>query len=298
MRTIEMAREEKAVMVRSMGTDGVAILNADDPNVRWMAQHARGRVITYGFGASADYRGTAVEVRRAGTSFTLTCSKGSHPVSLRLMGVQMVYPALAAAAAAAEQRIPMEKAIAALAGLPPTPQRLEPIALPDGRLIVDDSCQSGYETYEVALQTLQDLPADRRLLVGGDLTEPLHPQGPQYRELGQRMAAVVDRALYVGEKKAFNRIRAGARDAGMDGAGVEHVMADLPHIARILSSTARSGDVVLIKGRRVQHLERISLLLQGVTVRCSLTLCRALGHCRRCPQLQSPSAAGKRFSAV
>ncbi len=44
------------------------------------------------------------------------------------------------------------------------------------------------------------------------------------------------------------------------------------------------GDVVLIKGRNTQRLERISLALMGRTVNCKLVFCNAMGmRCERCP---------------
>ena len=40
--TLDITRNEKAEMVRALKPSGVAILNADDPNVRWMATQTNG----------------------------------------------------------------------------------------------------------------------------------------------------------------------------------------------------------------------------------------------------------------
>jgi hypothetical protein len=48
-----------------------------------------------------------------------------------------------------------------------------------------------------------------------------------------------------------------------------------------------AGDVVLIKGRANQRMERLLLRLTGRQVRCELTYCDAkLVACDRCPMLQ------------
>jgi len=46
--TLENTRNEKAKMVRALPSHGVAVLNADDENVLWMAGETSARVVTYG----------------------------------------------------------------------------------------------------------------------------------------------------------------------------------------------------------------------------------------------------------
>ena len=47
-RTLEAVAAEKAALVDALPTDGVAVLNADDPLVVAMAERFRGRSITFG----------------------------------------------------------------------------------------------------------------------------------------------------------------------------------------------------------------------------------------------------------
>ncbi|MGH7966111.1 MAG: hypothetical protein ACRERD_30540 [Candidatus Binatia bacterium] len=46
------------------------------------------------------------------------------------------------------------------------------------------------------------------------------------------------------------------------------------------------GDVVLIKGRDTQRLDRVALALMGRTVRCDLSFCDVKLHCEYCPMLE------------
>ena len=62
---------------------------------------------------------------------------------------------------------------------------------------------------------------------------------------------------------------------------------DVCRATDLLRSELRDGDVVLIKGRGTEHLERIALGLVGRAVRCTLPLCKAPEiRCGRCPQLE------------
>ena len=70
--SIEGVREEKAALVRALGPDGVAVLNADDPRVASMARDCAGRVVTYGLAAGATVRAAGDVVDgETGLRFTL-----------------------------------------------------------------------------------------------------------------------------------------------------------------------------------------------------------------------------------
>ena len=60
--TLEVTRAEKSWMVQALPAAGVAVLNGDDPNVMWMRQKTRARVVTFGFGAACDVRADDVRL--------------------------------------------------------------------------------------------------------------------------------------------------------------------------------------------------------------------------------------------
>ena len=59
--SLHVTRNEKVQMVKRLNSHGVAVLNGDDDNVRWMAKHSAARVVFFGLGAGNDIR--ACEVR-------------------------------------------------------------------------------------------------------------------------------------------------------------------------------------------------------------------------------------------
>jgi UDP-N-acetylmuramyl pentapeptide synthase len=76
---------------------GAAVLNGDDPNVMWMKEKTRTRVVTFGVGAECDVR--ADEVRLdwpRGTRFHLTAFGEERDVAVRLLGRHTIYAILAA----------------------------------------------------------------------------------------------------------------------------------------------------------------------------------------------------------
>ena len=119
----------------------------------------------------------------------------------------------------------------------------------------------------------------------GEVSEPPGSQGPIYRELGRRIAAVADYVIFVGGN--FQRYAAGARQGGLPKSALFNAKGSVLKAAEYLQNELRAGDIVLIKGRDTQQLERVALVLTGHNVRCDIAFCdvRAV-TCENCPMLE------------
>jgi UDP-N-acetylmuramoyl-tripeptide--D-alanyl-D-alanine ligase len=284
--TLEATRQEKGEMVRALGPGALAVLNGDDPNVRFMAGQTRARTVTYGLGADVDVRGTDVALDWPhGTRFRVHSRAGVHDVRVRLIGKPGVYAALAAITVALAEEYPLETALRALETVTPTPGRLEPVALPGGAYLLRDEVKSPAETIEAALDVLAQVPAARRLVVLGAVAEPMGPQGPLYRRLGEQLGRIATRAVLVGLTD-IRTYRAGARAVGMPASALIHVGPSVHRAAAAIAAGLGPGDVVLVKGRDVQRLDRVGLILAGRAVRCARVECHLrLVRCGECALL-------------
>jgi UDP-N-acetylmuramoyl-tripeptide--D-alanyl-D-alanine ligase len=266
---------------------GVAILNADDPNVRWMATQWSGRVMFVGEAEDAEVRAVDIELEWPhGMRFVALVAGERHEIRTRLVGRHMVFPALAALAVAHLEGVPLEKAIAALADLEPTFGRMAPIALPSGAFVIGDDFKASHESFEMALDTLAELPARTRIAVFGLHTEPHGTDS--YRAIGRRAGAVVDRMVVVGSSKDLRAYRAGAAASGLAAQNVDHVR-NAHEVVDLLRDQLQPGDVVLVKGRWQQRLARVGLELAGREVQCRVDPCPIKRMvCEMCPLLDQP----------
>ena len=282
-------RKEKSKMLGALRPGGIAILNRDDPNVCWMASQTAARVLTYGFDPAADLSVTEYHPHGAEGGTVLVClPDGSQHMGLQLIGRHMVASALAGLAVAYAESTDLAAAAARIADLAPTPHRLCPVRPASGGTILMDDYKAVLETIEVAIQGLGELPARRRLLVLGGVFGPPVSESEAYRGLGRLAAVNADGFLFVGCASAFHSLREGVRSKGAQGP----VLFDAGESVRAVADALRSErlaseDFVLVKGIGYQRLERIPLLLDGVNVRCTRTICRApiTLACRDCPQL-------------
>jgi len=284
--SLEVTRAEKSHIVRVLSGSGAAVLNGDDPNVRWMRGQTRARVMTFGFDETNNVRASPPVLDWPhGMRFRLFTREGARDVHVRLVGRPMVYPILAAVAVALEEGLALDHVIGALEALDPTPGRLQPVPLAGGAMLLRDDFKGGQETIEAALDVLAEIPADRRIVVLGDVSEAAGSQGPIYRHLGARVAQVASRAVFIAGR--WSRTYAtGAKQGGLPRGALINARRSVTMVVEALQDDLRPGDVVLIKGRDTQRLARVALALMGRQVRCELTSCDAKVECEPCPMLE------------
>jgi UDP-N-acetylmuramoyl-tripeptide--D-alanyl-D-alanine ligase len=283
--SLETTRAEKACMLDGLRPGGTAVLNGDDPNVRWMAGRTGAEIITIGLGEDNDLRATEVRVDWPhGTRFRLHAAGAEREMCIRLVGRKMVYPALAAVAVALKEGRSLDGAVNAIEAVEPVAGRMQPVALPGGSWLLRDEFKAPLESVDAALDALEELPG-RKIVVLGEVSEPPGSQGPIYRRLGERIAGTASRAIFIGG--VFQRLAAGARRAGMPRDAIVDAGRSPRRAADAVMQDLRPGDIVLVKGRDTQRLARVALALQGRTVGCDIEFCNAVyTGCEMCPMLE------------
>ena len=135
----------------------------------------------------------------------------------------------------------------------------------------------------MALDLLAEIEAKRKFVVLGEVSEPPGSQGPIHRRLGERIAEIADFALFLGGN--FQRYATGARRAGLSDRLICDAKRDVSRAIEILRAKLEAGDVLLVKGRDTQRLDRISLALSGAKVGCSRTTCDVAVRCQDCTEI-------------
>jgi len=296
--SLDSTRHEKAHMVRVLPPSGLAVLNGDDANVRWMATQTKARVVTVGFGEENDIRASDVRMEAdLGTTFRAHVGGRAYDATIRLFGEHMILPILSALAVATAEGLSADVVMASLSALRAAPERMEPMRASTGQLLLLDSKKGAIETYETGLDVFREVPATRKLAVIGDIEEPPGPQGPLYKRLGTRLAEIVDHVVFVGGRNAHASVAAGAEEAGLPRGRVQYAGREVRKATMIARDLIRPGDILWIKGRSTQHLGRIGLALAGRKVTCNVTFCSHTPICAFCPMLERRSRLWKRAGA-
>src|SRR5207248_5118430 len=144
--TIERIQQAKQELVEELPSDGVAILNADDPRVAGMAQVTRARIVRYGVAEDAAVRAENIQSGGLrGVEFDLLHAGERRRVHLPLLGAHSVHAALAAAAVAIEERLTLNEIAEALQRLSPA-LRLLVVDGINGSRVIDDSYNASPES--------------------------------------------------------------------------------------------------------------------------------------------------------
>ena len=258
--SVEDVAAAKAELAEELPPTGTLIVNAADSRTAAMASRfapRAGRVLTFGHDVDADIRTSNAAESDAGWRFQLDITD-SDPVEvlLPLTGAHTLMNFLAAAAVAhALGMTPEEIAEAALSLTFPA-GRGQVVCLQDGVRIIDDSYNASPVAMMQSLDRLASLPATgRRILAAGDMLELGTWTEDAHRDVGGHAARRnIDVLIAVGEFAGF--FAAGARTAGMAACRIS-CFATAEDAGSALAEDIRSGDLVLVKGSRAVHMERI-----------------------------------------
>jgi len=155
------------------------------------------------------------------------------------------------------------------------------VPLPSGAIVLRDDFKSPAESFEAAAHLLAEAPVRRRFVVFGDITEPVGSQGPLYRGISARFATICDGAFLVGH--GTRHWSAGLAAGGLAREKIVRCRGNLADPTARLRRELGPGDVVLLKGRHKQRLERIAFALAGKEIPCTLPTCDAINlPCDRC----------------
>ena len=243
--TIERIHQAKQELIEELPSNGVAVLNADDPRVAQMATATEARVVRYGVSETADVRAEDILSQGLrGVQFDLLHAGQRRRVRLPLLGAQSVHAALAATAVAHEEGLSLTEAAEALQRLSPA-LRLLVVDGVNGSRVVDDSYNASPESVLAALNLLRELPGRRKIAVLGDMLELGSEEEPSHRRVGNRAAAVLDLLIVYGSRSGST-----ADEARRSGLRADQVLEAETHdeIVELLRARLRPGDDVLVKG--------------------------------------------------
>jgi UDP-N-acetylmuramoyl-tripeptide--D-alanyl-D-alanine ligase len=245
--------------VSTLSADGTAVINADDAYAGyWRGVATARRVVTFGVHSAADFSAeNAVQTVERGefaTRFTLRCPLGRTPILLKAGGAHNIVNALAAAAAASAAGASLPEIAAGLADFRAVAGRLQLKAGLNGSWIIDDSYNANPSSVRAGLEVLRDLTGERWLVLG-DMAELGESSHDSHEHMGTY-------ARDCGVTRLFAHGPLSSRAVETFGAGGEW-FADTDSLTRRLKSEIAAGVTVLIKGSRINRLERVVRALTG-----------------------------------
>ena len=245
--------------VSCLGKDGTAVINADDAYAGyWRGISGAKRIVTFGVHHDADFTAKnifqGIERGEFATRFTLVSPLGERAIMLKAGGAHNIGNALAAAAAASAAGASLEDIALGLADFRAVAGRLQLKAGARGSWIIDDSYNANPSSVRAAMEVLRTLPGATWLVLG-DMAELGEVSHDSHAHIGSY-------ARDCGIKRLFAMGPLSSRAVETFGSGGEW-FADADSLTRRLQAELTPGVTVLIKGSRINRLERVVQALTG-----------------------------------
>ncbi|HOO67857.1 MAG TPA: UDP-N-acetylmuramoyl-tripeptide--D-alanyl-D-alanine ligase [Bacilli bacterium] len=221
----ENIQKGKFELIESLPSDGVAVLNADDPlQVSYNLKNDV-KVLWIGIDNDADFRASNIKVSNIGTTFDLTIkgNNNKYKFETKLLGYANVYNILAAIALGYEFGINIEQLKGAVKGVKPVEHRLE-IRQNGDIFYIDDAYNSNPVGSKMALDVLGMMPG-KKIIVTPGMIELGALQESANEKFGEFIADVCDEVILVGDKQT-KPIQKGLKNKKYDSKHI-HVLEDV-----------------------------------------------------------------------
>ena len=257
---------EKCTLIKHLAKNGTVIVNADDVYLRKiLSLKLSQKVITYAIDRPADFKAVSVETRGKGLAIALSPSPSEKKKGMGLNGsnreIQLpvpvwgnVYNALAAAACGQLLKVSFSNIAFALKRTKPAKGR-QCFYRVRGITLIDDTYNANPVSYYNALRTLSlACGRGKSFLVAADMLELGDQSESIHRDIGAAAGRVgIDHIFTIG------------RWAGLIGGQAKKInpLVQARHytcqedIQRDLQQGCTKGDILLIKGSRGMHMERV-----------------------------------------
>lgn len=256
--SMEALIEEEALPVKRLGTQGIAVLNADDPRVFAMRHHTDAHILTFGEAETADIRILSNKVR---------CEPGTYgnvprglEIKIQVMhrvesifipdvfGSSAAYALAAALGVAVALDIPTEQYADFQKYFHPMNGRVRIIPGVKYTTLLDDTYNASPAAVVAALRDLGSLELNstqRRVACLGEMRELGTDTELLHRRMGVEAAKQrVD--LFVACGTFAHAMAEGARANGLTDDQIQ-VFDDTPEAGRFIQKWMKPGDVILAK---------------------------------------------------
>jgi UDP-N-acetylmuramoyl-tripeptide--D-alanyl-D-alanine ligase len=259
-RAVAEVLQEKSFLVRNLKRGGTAVLNADDEDVMAFQSFLENKAVSYGISHTADIKSSHFRInyqskKPSGISFKVFHNDSEGEVHIHEgLGVQQMYPTLAALAVGSSMGLSMEVMIKSLESYTPSRGRMRILPGLKGSTLIDDTYNSSPVALHEALSTLEKIKAaGTKIAVLGDMLELGVHSTEEHKKAGQQAAGACNVLVTVGVRARF--IAEGALNAGFPENNIFQFEGSR-EAGKYVESILGEGDVVLIKGSQGVRMER------------------------------------------
>ncbi len=249
--TMEKYFEAKQMLFNQLGSEAVAVTNADDPRGHAMVEASHARTLTYSIGGKADVVADDISLSMSGTQFKVTYRHQTHTVTASLIGRFNAQNILAAYATGIGLGIQEDVIVEGIRGMKSVAGRFQQFTSPAGWTAVVDYAHT-HDALENCLRAIHDIaPSDKRGKIitvfgaGGNRDKTKRPKmGNVAAQYSDVLVLTSDNPRHESPDTIISDIR-----AGIPQGTTVHVNPDRRAAIAMALGMAQRSDVILIAGK-------------------------------------------------
>jgi len=253
--------EEISYLPQNLTLNDSMILNADNELVLDFKDKTVAKVLSYGFSEYSDVKVTDYklinvdDLKNIGMSFRLEASGSFVPVKIEgVFGKAQVYALSAAAAVGLSLDMNLVEISEAMLDYKTVEGRTKFIPGIKNTWILDDSYNACPDSVRATLDILKGIPADRKIVVLGDMKELGINSKQAHIQIGKNIADVAKVLIAVGEEMLFAKEIIDDEYSGIQTFWFE----DSEQAKKFVKEMIKKGDLVLVKGSHSMEMEKIT----------------------------------------
>jgi UDP-N-acetylmuramoyl-tripeptide--D-alanyl-D-alanine ligase len=246
--SMENIKKGKYELIESLPSNGVAIMNVDDAEVRELADKTdHVEVVRYGLDPEGrpDITARDISATTQGTTLTLVDARSGESlrVKSKLLGTHAVGQVLAGIAAARSAGRELADLADPISMIEPVDHRLKLVRGTGGITVIDDAYNSNPDGARAALEVLEAMPGARKVVVTPGMVELGRLQHGANRDFAEHAGRVADILIAVARVNRDALVE-GAKSGGR----AEIITVDsLAEAQGHLEKRLEAGDVVLFE---------------------------------------------------
>jgi UDP-N-acetylmuramoyl-tripeptide--D-alanyl-D-alanine ligase len=248
--SLDAIQAAKGEILQGLRPNGTAVLNFDDPRVRYLGNTLRNQtVLWYGETQGLDVTIESSQLRTDHTYIRLRWQGRHYEIHLPWLGTHQALNVSAAFLVAIRLGVTPEEAVRGLQAVGRDRSRIRRRAIGSVEVIEDDYNASPV-SMQAALAVLAAQPG-RRVAILGDILELGSDEEKFHRQVGARAATAADVLITVGERARFIAEEAHAREVPT------YVTATREEALGMVRRVVKAGDMILVKASRGMGLDRL-----------------------------------------
>lgn len=263
--------EEKAKLASGTKKGGIVFLNGDDQNVVKMKNQLKEKVKFYGR-RRGSIKYANFSQNAAGSRFDLVYQKEKVRVGWKAIGEHHLVSVLAAAEVGLYENMTLSEIAQGLSKSVVPLHRLN-IFKTKNFTIIDDTYNASPAAMLASLQTLFSFRNNFKVAILGEMKDLGSISNDQHRKVGRHIAGNILRVLItIGEQASLI-----SKEAKKFGFGGEiHSVSSTSEAIKVARRFAANHPLVLVKGSRHAHLERVVYALSNKSTQISCYHCGIL----------------------